>query len=398
MAYEKVFATKDYISKTIATDILTLDDWGICYLVDGEGSVADDLATINTGIEGQPIIIKADGVIITLKHGTGNIQLSGGSDYALAASSQVILFYDGTNWRDLVAPSGSLTAYVAKALFDAHSVLCATSDNTPAALTVTEQTVVGRLTGGNISAVALGIADNNIIQIDQADVADNDIAKFTANGLEGRSYTELKADLDLEIGTDVLAQQTIGIANDNLVEIDGADIADDEYARFTANGLESRTASEVFTDLLAQTILENDSLKLDAALSADGKYNGITEAGTAGTALAFGDVVYQAVADDRWELAQADAEATTKPRLGICVLAAAGDGEATNILLIGKIRADAVFPAFTKYAPVFLSPTTAGDLTNTAPSTAGQFIRCVGQAITATELWFNPDNMWWENV
>ena len=35
---------------------------------------------------------------------------------------------------------------------------------------------------------------------------DNDIAKFTdANTIEGRSYAELKADLDLEIGTDVLA-------------------------------------------------------------------------------------------------------------------------------------------------------------------------------------------------
>lgn len=396
MTYEKVFATKDYISKTIATDILTLDDWGICYLVDGEGSAADDLATINTGVESQPIIIKANGVIITLKHGTGNIQLSGGSDYALAASSQVILFYDGTNWRDLVVPSGNLTAYVAKALFDAHTVLYATVNDTPAALTVSEQTVVGRLTGGNISAVALGIADNNIIQIDQADVADNDIAKFTANGVEGRSYTELKADLDLEIGTDVLAQQTIGIADNNLVEIDSADVADDEYARFTANGLEGRTASEVFTNLMGQTLLENDSLKLDAALSADGKYNGITEAGTAGATLAFGDCVYQAVADDRWEKTKGDAEATTKPRIGICVLAAANDGDATVVLLIGKVRADAIFPTFTKYAPVFISEATAGLLSSTAPSTVTNIVRCVGQAISADELWFNPDNTWIE--
>jgi len=200
---------------------------------------------------------------------------------------------------------------VMEADYNANTILAATSDDTPAALTVGEQTVVGRITGGNIAALSV---------------------------------------------------------------------------------------SEIQTLVLSASLPENVAIILDPALSADGKYSGMVEAGTAGATLAFGEVVYQAVADDRWELAQADAEATTKPRLGICVLAAAGDGEATNILLIGKIRADAVFPAFTKYAPVFLSPTTAGDLTNTAPSTAGQFIRCVGQAITATELWFNPDNMWWENV
>jgi len=144
---------------------------------------------------------------------------------------------------------------------------------------------------------------------------DNDIAKFTAaTVIEGRSYAELKADLDLEIGTDiqaydvelaaiagltsaanklpyftglgaaaladltafarsilddadeatfkatvnleigtdVLAEQTIGIADDNLVEVDGPAAgapASGEYARWTANGIEGRQKSEVLTDL-----------------------------------------------------------------------------------------------------------------------------------------------------
>jgi hypothetical protein len=47
----------------------------------------------------------------------------------------------------------SLGDYVAKALYDAHTVVYATSDNTPVALTVGEQTVVGRITGGNIVAL-----------------------------------------------------------------------------------------------------------------------------------------------------------------------------------------------------------------------------------------------------
>ena len=67
-----------------------------------------------------------------------------------------------------------------------------------------------------------------------------------------RTLTEVKEDLNLEIGTDVLAQQTIGIADDNLVEIDDADAANDDYAKFTANGLEGRSYTEMKTDLAYQ--------------------------------------------------------------------------------------------------------------------------------------------------
>ena len=42
---------------------------------------------------------------------------------------------------------------------------------------------------------------------------------------------------------------TFGIANTNAVKVDSADVADDEYARFTANGLESRSGSEVLSDI-----------------------------------------------------------------------------------------------------------------------------------------------------
>lgn len=149
--------------------------------------------------------------------------------------------------------------------------------------------------------------------------------------------------------------------------------------------------------IFASALPENTAIILDAALSADGKYSGIVETGTAGTTLAFGDVVYQAVADGRWELAKADAESTAKHRLGICVQAAASDGSATTILLYGKVRADTAFPTFTKYAPVFISAATAGDLTSTAPTgTTGYIVRCVGHAISGDELHFSPDGIWLE--
>ena len=57
-----------------------------------------------------------------------------------------------------------------------------------------------------------------------------------------------RASLGLTIGTDVLAQQTIGIADNNLLEVDGSP-NDDEYAKFTADGLEGRTVTENRDDL-----------------------------------------------------------------------------------------------------------------------------------------------------
>ncbi len=281
-----------------------------------------------------------------------------------------------------LATQQSIKAYadtkIAKATLDADSVLTATTDNTPVATTMAEQTVLGRLTGGHPDDIAIGIADNNIVQVDQADVADNDFAKWTAAGLEGRSYSEVRSDLDLEAGTDFPSQTTfddhdtrhavggadtifpadpgadrylmwdddpgalawgtpagtythpnhsgdvtsvadgattiannavtlaklatqasdtflanvtagaavptaeavaeqevigrltgghidgiaLGIADNNIVQIDAADVADNEYARFTAAGLESRTAAEVAADV-------QGSIKLDDLATPD---------------------------------------------------------------------------------------------------------------------------------
>lgn len=143
---------------------------------------------------------------------------------------------------------------------------------------------------------------------------------------------------------------------------------------------------------------ENASLALDTALSADGKYSGIVQSGTAGAALAFGEVCYFAVADSRWELAKADAAATSGGvLLGICVLAAAGDGSATKMLLWGTIRADAKFPTLTIGANVYISAATAGlivagatNATTGQPTGTDHVIRVTGFALTANDLFFNP--------
>jgi len=146
-----------------------------------------------------------------------------------------------------------------------------------------------------------------------------------------------------------------------------------------------------------QTMLENAALLLDPALSADGTYNGIVRGGTAGTTLAFGDLVYLDPTDSRWELADANvaagADGDSRGVLGICVLAAGADGNATTVLLHGIVRADAAFPAMTVNNPMYVSET-AGDITGTQPTTTDVVIRIVGVALTSDELFFNPDQTW----
>ena len=88
---------------------------------------------------------------------------------------------------------------VLKTLFDAQSVLAATVDDTPAALVVAEQEVVGRLTGGNVDGITIGIADNNMVQIDGT-ANDTEHAVFNAAGLEGLTDAELLAALSGDAG------------------------------------------------------------------------------------------------------------------------------------------------------------------------------------------------------
>lgn len=116
---------------------------------------------------------------------------------------------------------------VTKALFDAQSILSATGDDTPAALVLAEQEVAGRLTGGNVDGIAIGIADNNIAQIDDAAAADDEYVRFTAAGIEGRAVADVVADLS---GAAAAAfswngQNTTGI---NSIFLDEQAAADDD--------------------------------------------------------------------------------------------------------------------------------------------------------------------------
>lgn len=82
----------------------------------------------------------------------------------------------------------TLTATVLKSLFDANTILMATSDNTPVALTVGASTIVGRKSSGNI--VALTGAETAAIQ---AGETYKQAQEFNAQ--TGTTYTLAESDI-----------------------------------------------------------------------------------------------------------------------------------------------------------------------------------------------------------
>ena len=137
--------------------------------------------------------------------------------------------------------------------------------------------------------------------------------------------------------------------------------------------------------------LGETDIKLDAELSGDEKWSGIVIAGTAGSTIAQGEVCFLA-SDGKWDKVDGILDGTDtgfSKQLGIC-LVAAGDTEATEMLVYGKVRS-AKFPALTVGSAVYLSDT-AGELVVAQPSTTNFAIRIVGYAITAEDLFFNPSN------
>jgi len=167
--------------------------------------------------------------------------------------------------------------------------------------------------------------------------------------------------------------------------VDGKDVS----------GLATAAESVAAVEAAGLTFAENKGIILDAVLSADEKWSGITEAGTAGAALSVGDLVYLA-SSGKWLLAKADAAATSSGKLGMVVLAAVGDTDPTNVLLYGKIRS-ATLPALTVGAPVHISEATAGDVQVAAPTGTTNFVvRIIGYGATAEDLFFCPDNTYLE--
>jgi hypothetical protein len=150
----------------------TVSQTNIDGAVVGPASATDNaIAIYNTAtgklIEDSAIVVTGGANIITLTKGTAQIDIAAGAvlnlDTNLTVQTGAVTITGNVAGSTLVLPSGSTTLgtmaaetatnYVLKSLYDANTILYATTDNTPAALTVGEQTLVGRITGGAIAAL-----------------------------------------------------------------------------------------------------------------------------------------------------------------------------------------------------------------------------------------------------
>jgi len=84
------------VALTIAGGVITVTK--SYHILTPQGGAVDDLDTINGGTDGMLLTLKGDGTFqIDVKHGTGNIFLSGGVDYLLPTTQErITLMYDGT--------------------------------------------------------------------------------------------------------------------------------------------------------------------------------------------------------------------------------------------------------------------------------------------------------------
>lgn len=99
------------------------------------------------------------------------------------------------------------------------------------------------------------------------------------------------------------------------------------------------------------------------------------------------EVVYVSAAGTV-DLAQAD-NATTQRVFGIATEDIASGAEGP-LLTVGVVTSSGW--ALTAGSIYYLSPTVAGGITTTAPSTAGQYIVPIGIALSTTQLMFNPQS------
>mgnify|MGYP001340805668 CR=1 FL=1 len=122
---------------------------------------------------------------------------------------------------------------------------------------------------------------------------------------------------------------------------------------------------------------------------------------TSGQALENGVLVYLR-SDGKWHLADADQTATSTSLLGIALKDAASADRPTDILIDGVIGIKQDYITFSNIGEPLYVDTSAGKMTNTAPSGGGDVVRVVGHYLgadsTATGVLvaFKPDGMWIE--
>lgn len=136
----------------------------------------------------------------------------------------------------------------------------------------------------------------------------------------------------------------------------------------------------------AVTIRQTEAWQMDPGPSTDLTANGPQTTLNSAGAVTAGELLYYTSSSNCTQT-DADAESTSKGMLGVTLTSTAGVGSIRIALPGSFIRNDAW--AWTPGAKLYVS-TTAGAMTETAPSGTGDVVRVVGFAISADTMYFYP--------
>lgn len=153
----------------IANTLLTISGGAVTvtqatHTLAAESGTADDLDTINGTAEGRIYVLRADtGDTITLKHGTGNIDVIGGSDLTISGDNVVMAISDGTTVSVVGGGAGSNSqVIVPETILDSSHPAAITMDNIPQTFhSLRVETLLRDYDGGSAGPGPLHIKFNN---------------------------------------------------------------------------------------------------------------------------------------------------------------------------------------------------------------------------------------------
>ncbi|MCD4681132.1 MAG: hypothetical protein K8S00_12175 [Bacteroidales bacterium] len=181
--------------------------------------------------------------ILTITGGTDAVVGAGTSIQVKQASGSQDGFLSSTDWTTFNNKDGSITneGSLSVGAGAANTSLIQSNTSGSADITISGSTYLNVTEAGNtITLTPTGL---------EPTVSKGDLTEATSD------HIDITGGTGAVIGSGTSIQVKTGIADNKLLEVDDAGAADDQYARFTANGIEGRTATEVKTDLAIGTTI-----------------------------------------------------------------------------------------------------------------------------------------------
>jgi len=400
----------------------------------GWGGLFATNTTTSSATEGGKLVLAAnDGGAMEDDHRLGVIEFSGAEDDSstLTIGARIQAICDA-GWS-ATENGASLEFYTTDANASESLVLSIDSNKLatfPGAVTVTgaltatltgQASTVATIAGLAPNTATTAAAQTNITSLGTL-TALNVSGLITATHGSGMLIKDATTSSATEGGTLVLASDDGAAMADNhrlgVIEFKGAEDASNNLtigARIQAICDAGWSASENGASLEFYTTDGNASESVALTLDSDNKaiFAGVIETTTrtlkvtsdtdgdangdvayfGGTTSMTTGAIYHYKNDGTWELADADAVATSDGLLGVALGAAS---DTNGVLLRGFVTIDHDPGAI---GDVLYLSTTAGDCSATAPSGSADIVRVVGYQVSHASngnIWFNPDNTYIE--